>query len=290
MTSTGDEKIVISASRRTDIPAFYMEWFMDRIRRGFFEVENPFSGKTTSIAAAPQEVHSIVFFSKNYGPFLEKRYGHELIKMGFHFYFHFTINSEDRLLEPNVPSLAARMNQLTNLAEQFGSELIAWRFDPVCFYEHEKGLHDNLGNFDLIAGTAENLGIKCCITSFMDDYKKIEKRARRIPGFRFVFPGIEQQTGLLLEMERKLADALELQTCCEKELLQQLPAASKIRSSSCIPNDLLQRLFGGNISLAPDYGQRRNKGCGCKASKDIGSYQLQPCKHNCLYCYANPKL
>jgi hypothetical protein len=81
---------------------------------------------------------------------------------------------------------------------------------------------------------------------------------------------------------------LHLFTCCEKELLQTLPVTCGIKAASCIPNELLMQLFGGELSLKKDAGQRVSFGCGCKISKDIGAYDQHPCFHNCLYCYANP--
>jgi hypothetical protein len=360
------EKIVISASRRTDIPAFYMGWFMESIEEGGFKVQNPISGQVMSVQATPDKVHTIVFWSKNYGPFLKGGYGEDLVRRGFHLFFHFTINSEDPVLEPCIPSLEERLEQSRALSREFGSEVISWRFDPICFYKdkgkgkdkgkckgnHEekdgdtkekdgdtkgidrdtrgidrdldtkgrygdtKGIdrdgdtkgrygdidadsgddadsggmvYDNLQDLGRIAEAMSRLGVRRCITSFMDDYSKIQKRIRRIPGFTFVYPEVQKQIEIVLGMEKALAAfSIDLYTCCEKDLLSSLPPHSRIRASSCIPNDLLQKLFGGHISLRSDRGQRYRQGCGCKVSRDIGSYRDQPCHHHCLYCYANP--
>ena len=90
-------------------------------------------------------------------------------------------------------------------------------------------------------------------------------------------------------MEKKLSEKkIDLYTCCEKEVLNALPSGSNIRKSSCIPNDLFVKIFGGDLSFKRDTGQRSSKGCGCMISVDIGSYHLHPCYHNCLFCYANP--
>ena len=94
---------------------------------------------------------------------------------------------------------------------------------------------------------------------------------------------------IILKMEQALiSDNINLKLCCEKEVLDALPATTTVTESSCIPNDLLVELFGGNLSLKKDTGQRVQKGCGCKVSVDIGSYHHHPCYHNCLFCYANP--
>jgi hypothetical protein len=79
-----------------------------------------------------------------------------------------------------------------------------------------------------------------------------------------------------------------LKLCCEKDVLAALPAETSVTQSACIPSELLVEFFGGNLDLKKDTGQRIQEGCGCNVSVDIGSYQLHPCYHNCLFCYANP--
>ncbi len=283
-------RIVISASRRTDIPAFYMKWFMGRIKKGTFEVINPYNRRVSIIPAKPDKVHTIVFWSKNFGPFIKGRFGEELKQTGYNLFFNFTINSDSPLLEPNVPPLNERLNQLDYLCSHFNPVSINWRFDPICFYKTKKEkFKDNLNDFSIIANKASRCGIRRCITSFMDNYSKIQKRIASIPGFSFIEPPLERKKEIVLEMEKELvAKKISLQTCSEKELLEALPADSGISKSSCIPNDLLVEIFGGNLSFKKDSGQRVKRGCGCMVSADIGSYRLHPCYHNCLFCYANP--
>jgi len=283
-------KIVISASRRTDIPAFYMKWFMKQIKNGRFEVVNPYNRHVSIVPATPDKVHTILFWSKNFGPFIKNGFGEKLRKMGYNVFFNFTINSEEPLLEPNVPALEERIRQLKYLCRNFDSGSISWRFDPICFYKTKDGkIHDNLNDFNYISSKASKYGIKRCITSFMDDYQKIRKRIAKIPGFAFIDPPIEIKSEIVLKMKDELSDKnISLHTCCEKELLSILPENSGITKSSCIPNDLLMKLFGGSLSLKKDSGQRTKNGCGCKVSADVGSYSLHPCYHNCLFCYANP--
>jgi hypothetical protein len=283
-------KFVLSASRRTDIPAFYMDWFMDRMERGVFDVTNPYNGRSRHVSASVTTVHTIVFWSKNFGPFLRGRYGERLQKMGFNLFFNFTVNSESKDLEPNVPPLSERLDQLSKLAATHPPESISWRFDPVCRYVTTSGESgDNLGNFDKIAEHAGRAGITRCITSFMDLYPKIQKRTARSQALSFIPIPLSEQGRTLTAMHTKLkACGLQLFTCCEKELLQSLPPTRGIKAAACIPNDLLMRLFGGQLSLKKDGGQRVSSGCGCKISIDIGAYDQHPCYHNCLYCYANP--
>lgn len=283
-------QIVISASRRTDIPAFYMDWFMEQIKKGVFEVTNPYNRRKFIVPATPDSVHTIVFWSKNFAPFLKGKFGQTLLAMGYNLFFNFTINSDIPLLEPRVPSLKQRLDQLRDLSRNYDSKTINWRFDPICFFKfEEKIIKDNLHDFSRIATWASQCGVTRCITSFMDHYTKIKKRTKSIPGFSFIDPILSEKTEILLKMEKKLSEKkIDLYTCCEKEVLNALPSGSNIRKGSCIPNDLFVKIFGGDLSFKRDTGQRSSKGCGCMISVDIGSYHLHPCYHNCLFCYANP--
>ena len=284
------QKIVISASRRTDIPAFYLSWFMAQIRKGFFEVVNPFNQRVSVVPATSHAVHTIVFWSKNFGPLIDEGSGDRLLKQGYNLFFNFTINSDNPILEPNVPPLKERLAQLKFLSDHFGPRSISWRFDPICYYETGPGArHDNLSDLTAIGQKAAAVGIERCITSFMDHYPKIRKRLLSRPGLVLTDPPLTDKVNTLVEMETRLAALnMHLTACCEKEVIAALPPGSSITPSSCIPNDLLLELYGGNISLRKDTGQRVKAGCGCKISVDIGSYRQQPCYHNCLFCYANP--
>ncbi len=285
------QKIVISASRRTDIPAFYMEWFMGQIRLGQFEVINPFNRRVSYVPATPEKVHTIVFWSKNFEVFLNNHYGEKLKDLGYNIFFNFTINSPDKILEPNIPSLEKRLEQLNTLSDLFGNNSINWRFDPICHYMKKNNLTNNLSEFNYIADSVSDSGVKRCITSFVDIYGKVKKRCSKISDFQFTPPSTNDKIAILTEMEIILTRLnINLILCCEKDIFEMLPPISKISQSSCIDNILLKELYGEGLSIAKDGGQRKNMGCGCKKSYDVGSYQSQPCDHNCLYCYANPKL
>ena len=286
-----EPQIVISASRRTDIPAFYMPWFMERIGSGIFEVVNPFNRKIKEVPATAADVHSIVFWSKDFGLFLKHNYGKKLQKAGYHLFFNFTVNSTAPQLEPRIPPLNVRLDQLRALSDQFGPSAINWRFDPICFFKKGNGrLQNNLGDLRHIAAKAAAAGIRRCITSFMDPYSKIERRLVTRPTFSFCDPPLKTKLQIIHKMERTLAaENIKLMLCCERDVLDQLPESTSVTQAACIPNDLLVTLFGGRLSLKRDTGQRIKKGCGCKVSVDIGVYHQHACYHNCLYCYANPK-
>jgi hypothetical protein len=281
---------VISASRRTDIPAFYLEWFMAEVARGAFTVENPYNRQRREVPIAPGAVHSIVFWSKNYGPFLAGEIGQRLRDMGYGLFFNFTLNSPEARLEPRVPPLAERLSQMATLAKRFGPDSLHWRHDPICFFRIDGGrLQTNLSAFETIARRAAAVGIRHCLTSFCDDYRKIRRRLGPSDPLTLGFPGVEAQVPVLEKMLAVLEPlGMGLHTCCEKRLLDRLPAGIKVTAGRCIDHDRLERLYGGRLSHRVDSGQRRSAGCGCHRSVDIGSYRLHPCRHNCLYCYANP--
>ncbi|MBW1615370.1 MAG: DUF1848 family protein [Deltaproteobacteria bacterium] len=282
-------KIVISASRRTDIPAFYMDWFIKRIKMGYFETTNPYNMTTRKIPAVPSKVHTIIFWSKNFSYFLKKDFGEKLKNLGYNLFFNFTLNSESKILEPNMPPLSERINQLKKICLRFGSETVAWRFDPICFYKDKNNkIWNNLNDFAHIAETAYQLKIKRCVTSFADIYSKVKKRASALQDFSFIETPLKKKKKILIRMKKYLYPKnISLCICCEKEILNNLPKACGIKSASCVDAKLLSDLYGKDISLKKDAGQRVKAGCGCSISYDIGSYKMHPCFNNCLYCYAN---
>lgn len=263
---------------------------MKGIEHGFFETTNPYNQRVSTVEVSPKNVHTIVFWSKDLGGFLKNRYGEKLLQMGFNLYFNFTVNSPSPLLEPNVPPLDFRLEQMTMVCKRFNAGWVNWRFDPICFYStKKKASANNLDHFQQIAEHAARNGIARCTTSFMDHYPKINKRLHGHSILAFLDPAPEQKVEILLRMKRTLDRMnIKLYTCCEKDVMHALPADADIHAGSCIPGDLLVELFGGRVSLKKDPGQRRNQGCGCYKSIDIGSYKRHPCFHNCLFCYANP--
>ena len=284
-------KIILSASRRTDIPAFYIDWFMDRIAAGFFETVNPYNQKKTKVPATPDHVHTIVFWSKNFSRFLSEEYGEALRAIGYHLFFHFTVNSEIAFLEPHLPPLSQRLEQAAALCQRFGPDTVSWRFDPICFFTGPDGrLGNNLTDFPEIAKQMASFGVSRCITSFMDHYAKIKRRPRPWDEFRFIDPDMTKKIQVLEHMSKIMASLdMELHLCSEKQILSALPQALGVKASRCISGNRIKEIAGGEVSLKKDTGQRIKQGCGCTVSTDIGIYHQHPCYHNCLFCYANPK-
>jgi hypothetical protein len=285
------QRIVLSASRRTDIPAFYMPWFMSRIETGFFEVDHPFGSAAAVIPAEIDHVHSIVFWSKNFDPFLRGGFGERLAQKGYGLFFNCTVNSSPGFLEPHLPSLDKRLDQLERLCDRFSPQAVQWRFDPICFYRTSAGkTSHNLSGFEKIAARASRAGIRTCITSFVDLYRKVERRMSA-SGVILYDPPLEEKIERLVTMANFLVDLnIDLHLCCEKELLAALPTSAGVQAAACVPNHRLAKMYGNDVSLRRDPGQRVSSGCGCRHSRDIGSYRRHPCRHACLYCYANPQM
>ncbi len=302
-----------------------MHWFMKRIEKGYFETINPYNRAKKIIDASCDNIHSIVFWSKNFRPFLEMNAGEQLKRKGYNLFFNFTINSRSELLEPNIPPLEDRLSQLEELCMRFTPETINWRFDPICFFRSDNNkanfnkntniykhhnynknynsdiknyspIENNLSDFTQIADKAQQCGISRCITSFTDNYAKIEKRINYLinKGEKppvIIYPDNSEKSKIILWMEHLLkTKQISLFTCCEKDILALLPKESSVLPSACVPGKLLKQIFGGNPETKRDYGQRAKKGCQCTKSIDIGSYDLHPCHHNCLFCYANPAI
>jgi hypothetical protein len=220
MTRTRPE--IISASRRTDIPAWYTPWFLERIRHQSFEITNPFNRRVRKVHVTPENTHSIVFWSKNFGPFLALDAHKILADMGFNLFFNFTVNSESPLLEPRLPALETRLDQARYLADRFGPQAVAWRFDPICFYTCGAGpVEDNLTDFPRISRAMADLGIPTCVTSFYDPYRKVAARTKYLaqkggPLIRFTDMGIAHKTALIQDLAAQLAKKkICLCLCCE---------------------------------------------------------------------------
>ncbi len=275
-----------------------MGWFMDCIRRGFFEVKNPYTRKVKRVDVSKESIHSIVFWSKNYEVLIHSKAGEKLRTLGFNLYFNFTINSESPLLEPGLLPLSQRLVQLKQLASLFGPENIAWRFDPICFYKTAPDGNEinNLSDFFLISEQASALGIKKCVTSYLDIYPKINKRLaflsrKKEANLIFTDPPLKKKIQVIQWMEKHLLKLdMNLSLCCEKELFSHLETGTRVLENACVDGILLEKNFGGLPETKRDFGQRSKQGCRCTQSIDIGSYDEHPCFHNCIFCYASPDI
>jgi hypothetical protein len=276
-------KEVISASRRTDVPAYYLDRLTGFIEQGYADVKNPYSGKISTVSLRPEHVHTIVLWSKNYGAFLKNRFFSNVPNVSntfnkFNLYFLFTINDMP-YLETGIPPLADRLEQIDELAARYGPERIAWRFDPVIFTKG--GPVSDTETFRRIGERIADSGVKRTIFSFLNIYGKVKKRNSEL-NLNFNDPTLEtkvEYASRLADISRELG--LTLESCCDD-----IGHIEGIAASSCINAGILSDLAGEPARRSIDPGQR--KSCRCTVSRDIGSYSDMPCPGGCMYCYANP--
>ncbi|MEI8186173.1 MAG: DUF1848 domain-containing protein [Chlorobiaceae bacterium] len=266
--------MIISASRRSDIPAFYGDWLLHRLQAGEVLVRNPMQSKQVSrISLSPDQVEAIVFWTKNPANFLPRL--PEIDRLGYDYYFLFTLTPYDAALEPGVEDKHSIIEIFRRLSRLIGPEKVVWRYDPVILTDvytpawHAASFHKLAKE---LSGYTER-----CIISFFDEYRKLRIRMSNIC---YTMP----DKVLMAEIAERFADSagrtgIALYTCSQDIDLSQCG----IMHSRCIDSDLVGRITGRPITGAKkDSKQRKN--CGCVESRDIGSYNT--CTHGCLYCYA----
>ena len=239
--------MIISASRRTDIPALYPQWFMNRLRAGEVLVPNPYNRKKINrIPLSPDTVDCIAFWTKNPEP---------------------TITDYEEDLEPQAPSTAEAMATFLLFSERLGKERMDWRFDPLILTD-KYTISYHLEQFEMMCEWLHKSTDRC-ILSFVDAYKES--------------PFLEMEQEDMLELGEGLGKIakkykLPLYTCSER--IDLTPYG--IRHGACIDKDKIYELIGYKLDVKKDAGQRKE--CGCVESIDIGVYDT--CTHGCRYCYA----
>lgn len=276
--------MIISASRRTDIPAFYAEWFMKRVRAGYFYRVNPFNSRQVSrFSLKADEVDAICFWTKNPQPLM--RHLDELDARGLNYYFQFTLNPYDKIFEPGVPPLEERLNTMDELAGRISPERVVWRYDPVIL-SSATPVSFHLDKAEEVA-TRVHSATRRLMFSFHDFYGRRKGRlSRSLAGTGITLEDItapEHRSALILVARgfQQIAERHNLQifTCSEEVEL----GASGIRHGACIDGDLIRELFDVKTAFKRDKNQRG--ACNCVASADMGSYNS--CRYRCSYCYAN---
>lgn len=272
--------MIISASRRTDIPAYYSEWFMNRIRAGYCCVQNPMNANQISrVSLLPSDVDVIVFWTKNARPLMPHL--DELDAQEYRYYFQHTLTGYPRSLEPRTPPQAEVVSTFRDLSTRLGRDRVIWRYDPIVVSsatpieyhrEHFRGLARELGPYTFRV-----------VISIVDDYRAARSRLVRLRerGIE-VAPGditddLRAMLGDMADVAR--AEGMEIVTCAEDLDL----AEFGISSGKCVDGDLIHRVFGITVSARKDKNQR--PACGCVESRDIGAYDT--CPNGCGYCYAN---
>jgi hypothetical protein len=278
---------IISCSRRTDIPAFLMDWVIDKIQIGYADVVNPFNRKQVSrVSLKPEDVRCWVWWSKNFKAWI-KTYekNKQIFKSYKGHYFQFTINSPSKLEQNLDISLEDRFDQLKWIIDEFGSNAVSFRFDPIILYkkQNENGIRNNLDRFEYIIENVSALGLKEMIFSFATIYTKVNNRMKK-RGFIPIDPTFKKKREILNKLlEICNIYEIHMKACCQPDLLE----INGIEQAHCIDANKIEQIIEEKISKVKDTGQR--KGCGCFKSKDIGGYTgIFLCKHNCAYCYASP--
>lgn len=280
-------KKVISASRRTDLVAFFPEWLSSVFKDEKAQVYGP-SGFTYTVDLSPEAVHTIVLWSKNFSNLLENHnHLHTALKKYSQLYIHFTITGlGGTFIERGVPAPSEAISQLDPLIKIAGMpERVSVRFDPVVYWKEDGEIKTNLYYFKKLAPALSSRGIKAVRLSFTQWYGKSVRRAEK-HGFLYIDPSQEEKKDAALRLAR-IAKQQNLRLfSCSQDFLSGVPG---ITPSSCINGSLLQELHPQRepVSIKKDRTQRKE--CRCTESIDIGSY-TQFCPHSCVYCYANPKI
>ncbi|MCZ2845231.1 MAG: DUF1848 domain-containing protein [Candidatus Bathyarchaeota archaeon] len=275
--------MIISASRRTDIPAFYSKWFMERIKAGFYVKVNPFNAKQKMVVSlSPEDVDCIVFWTKNPKPLMPHL--SMLDKLGYNYYFQFTVNDYPKELEPALPSIKSRVKIFQELSKKIGKQKVIWRYDPI-IVSNRTTVDDHILRFQTLADQLSPYTHHVVI-SFVDMYGKTKNKFRKIEenhGLEFLDLKELEHKEKLLFLTTKLARIaekrnLEITTCAEKINLDQVG----IGHGACIDKDLIGKLFHQELYQKKDKNQRNE--CLCVESEEMGMYDT--CKFNCTYCYA----
>ena len=262
--------MILSASRRTDIPCYYTEWFINRLKAGYVLVRNPMNNAQLSrVQLTPDVVDCIVFWTKdakNILPHLRT-----IDEMGYKYYFQFTITPYGRDVEPNLRNKQAIEGTLIELSKSIGKEGIVWRYDPIILNEfYTVDYHKT--QFELMCRKLSPY-TESVVISFVDNYAKLKTQLIR--------DITEAEITELAEFIGETAKTYGIipKACCEGLMLEQYG----IEKSSCIDKELIERIIGCNLDIMPDKNQRN--GYGCVESIDVGAYNT--CLNGCVYCYAN---
>lgn len=263
--------MVLNTGNRTDIPAFYSDWFFNRIRAGEVLVRNPYNlNAVTRYRLDPSVVDALVFGTKNPAPMLPRL--SEL--KGFRQFWHVTVTPYGKDVEPGVPDKHDVLKSFRQLSEAVGKDRVVWRYDPVFLSErYSKEYH--LRAFETMASELEGATGQVVI-SFIDLFQKTKKN---FPEVREVSPSDQDELAKHFVRIAK-AHGMEVLSCLEDRRL----AAFGVDVSGCMTQEKLEAALGLRFSVPPGKGQTR-EGCACLLGGDIGMYNT--CAHFCQYCYAN---
>jgi hypothetical protein len=269
--------VIISASYKTDIPAFFGEWFRNRLAAGFCRMVNPFNANHHyKVSLAQGDVDGFIFWTKNVGPFLPVLDG--VAERGTPFIVQYTINGYPRALESRVVNANRSVEHMHELAARHGPKVPVWRYDTIIFSTlTDADFHRR--NFERLAKNLEGSTDEV-VVSFMQLYKKTERNlnaAGSEHGFEWRDPPSEEKLELLRDLSAMARSfSMTLTMCSQPEFL--LPEVGEAR---CVDAKRLVDVGGRDFRAKLGGGRKE---CGCFTSKDIGDYDT--CPHGCIYCYA----
>lgn len=262
--------MIVSASRRTDIPAFHMEWMMNRLRAGYCLVRNPMVGNVVyRIDLSPKNVDAIVFVTKNPAPAVP--YLKEIASMGHLALFQVTLTPYGKDLEPGVPFKADVADAFKAVSDRIGADRMIWRYDPIILNDRIT-VEYHRRKFELLCKELEGYTRRCTF-SFLEMYGKLHSHGDLLRSIT------NQEMDSVAEMMVPIAEryGMTLSYCCAKHDLSRFG----IEPRGCIDRQMMRRL---DIPFEESDVPLR-EGCRCVKNIDIGSYDT--CMHNCVYCYAN---
>jgi hypothetical protein len=270
--------MLVSASVRTDIPAFYGAWFRNRLEAGYCRYVNPYNAaQQPRVSLRPADVDGFVFWTKNLTPFLPVL--EEVKARAMPFMVQYTINGYPRALESRVVDADASVRTLRHVAERYHPRVAVWRYDTIVFSSLTPfAWHvDNFGRLaEQLRGATDEV-----VISFVQAYKKTRTNiaaAEREQGFEFHDVGEDAKQALLVQLEAiTKANSMAINLCSQPEL--QVPG---VGIAHCVDKSRMEELGGGRTIAAKIDGTRPN--CECYKSRDIGDYDT--CPHGCVYCYA----
>lgn len=272
--------MIISASRRTDIPAFFSQWFIHCIRKGSCIVKNPFNPtQSKEVSLLPQDVDIIVFWTRYPAPLL--KYLNELDEKGYSYLFLYTITGYPRWLEPNAKEHDESIEVFCTLSRKIGQQKVIWRYDPIIF-SNDLNFDFHLKNFEAIAKKLHGYTQRVII-SIMEPYKKVQQRLSAFTEQNIIFDPLTTFTENALHnffvSLREIASlyAMHIQSCYSDVSCFGIP------NGACIDAELIRSIIKIDKMFAKDTHQRTH--CLCAKSIDIGTYNT--CKFGCIYCYAN---
>lgn len=262
--------MILSASRRTDIPSYYSEWFLNRLKEGYVLTRNPMnSSQISRIKLSPETIDCIVFWTKDPLPMMGQL--SILEELGYRYYFQFTLTPYGKEVERNLRDKKDILDTFRKLAESIGSERVLWRYDPIILND-SFDINYHREHFSSLCSKLQG-NTKRCTISFVDRYHKIKSDTIT----EISEQDMQKLAGLMFETGSRYG--LELMSCCEKLDL----SSYGIRQASCIDKSMVEQVCGYPIDAKADANQRA--GCGCIQSIDIGVYNT--CRNGCIYCYAN---